>query len=185
MTAHYFYAFLLLFPENRINEALHEMEIALSLDPLSPIVNANYAAVLMAAHRYPEAIAQFQKTQQRDPSFPPAHFKMSFLYATMGRFAEANSEMLKSTPTPGTWSADAKGYNELSVAALSRLGEWHADVSLSFALKGDRDGAFEHLNQAFSEQSSEINSVIRFPALDSLRSDPRYADLMRRLNLPQ
>ena len=110
---------------------------------------------------------------------------MSFLYATMGRFAEANVEMLKSNPTPGNWSADARGYNELSVAALSRLGEWHADISLSFALKGDRDKAFEYLNQAFSEQSSELNSDIRFPALDSLHSDPRWADLMHRLNLPQ
>ncbi len=183
--AHYFYAFVFLIPENRINEALHEFQIALSLDPLSPIVNTNYAATLMVAHRYPEAIAQFQKSLERDPNFAPAHLKLSYLYATMGRFAEANSEMQKFSPTPGNWSADARGYNELSLVALPKMGEATADIALSFTVRGDRDKAFEYLNKAFSDQSSELNSDIRFPALDSLRSDPRFVDLMRRLGLPQ
>jgi len=182
---HYFYAFIYLVPEKRTDEALHELQIALSLDPLSPIVNTNYAATLMVAHRYPEAIAQFQKTLERDPSFGPAHLKLSYLYATMGRFAEANSEMQKFSPTPGHWSADAKGYNELSLVALPKLGEWQADAALTFAVRGDRDKAIEYLNKAFSDQSSELPLGIRFPALDPLRSDPRFADLMHRLGLPE
>ena len=67
-TAHYFYAFLFLVPENRIDQALDEFRIALSLDPLSPIMNVNYGLTLMMARRFPEAIAQINKVIERDPS---------------------------------------------------------------------------------------------------------------------
>jgi eukaryotic-like serine/threonine-protein kinase len=182
-TVHYFYAFLYLVPENRIDEALKEFQIALSLDPLSPIVNTNYAATLMIARRYPEALAQFQKTLERDPNFAPAHLKLGFLYATMERFAEANAEMQKFAPTPGNWTADAKGYNELAMATLPKLGDWEADGALTFAIRGDREKAFAYLQQAFSNQSTDLTLAIRFPALEPLHSDPRYADLVRRMGL--
>jgi eukaryotic-like serine/threonine-protein kinase len=182
-SVHYFYAFTFLVPENRLDEALHEFQIALSLDPLSPIVNTNYAATLMIARRYPEALAQFQKTLERDPNFGPAHLKLSFLYATTGRFAEAISEMQKFSPIPGNWSGDAKGYNELAVVALPKVGDWYADAALTFAVRGDRDKAFEYLNRALSDQSSDLILVVRFPVLDPLRADPRFVDLMRGLGL--
>jgi Tfp pilus assembly protein PilF len=82
--AHYFLAFVLLLPQNRIDQGLEEMRIALSLDPLSSILNVNYAAMLMAARRYPESLTQFQKALALDPNFPPAHLKVSELYATTG-----------------------------------------------------------------------------------------------------
>jgi eukaryotic-like serine/threonine-protein kinase len=183
-SVHYFYAFVFLVPENRLDEALHEFQIALSLDPLSPIVNTNYAATLMIARLYPEALAQFQRTLERDPNFGPAHLKLSFLYATTGRFAEAISEMQKFSPIPANWSADAKGYNELAVVALPKVGDWYADAALTFAVRGDRDKAFEYLNRALSDQSTDLILDVRFPVLDSLRADPRFLDLMRRLGLP-
>jgi serine/threonine protein kinase/Tfp pilus assembly protein PilF len=182
---HYFYGFIFLVPEKRTDEGLRELQTALSLDPLSPIVNTNYAATLMIAHRYPEAIAQFQKTSERDPNFGPAHLKLSFLYATMGRFAEANSEMQKFSHTPGNWSADAKGYNEQALIALPKLGEGDADAdaALTFAVRGDRGKTFEYLERALSEQSTGLSLNIRYPALDPFLSDPRYADLLRRMGL--
>jgi serine/threonine-protein kinase len=67
-TAHYFYAFLFLVPQNRIDQALDEFHVALSLDPLSPIVNINYGLTLMMARRFPEAVAQINKVTERDPS---------------------------------------------------------------------------------------------------------------------
>jgi serine/threonine protein kinase/Tfp pilus assembly protein PilF len=82
--AHYLYAFSLLVPEKKFEQAIEEFRVALSLDPLSPIMNTNYAATLMDAHRYPEALAQFQKTVERDPTFGPAHHKLAHLYATTG-----------------------------------------------------------------------------------------------------
>ena len=124
-TAHYFYAVTFLVPENRANQALEEFRTALSLDPLSPIVNTNYAAELMMAHRYPEALEQFRKTLERDPDFRPAHYKFSELYATTGHFAEALGELQKFSPTPGSWNADARGYADLMLAVSVKQG-WHA-----------------------------------------------------------
>jgi tetratricopeptide (TPR) repeat protein len=73
---HYFYAITCLSPQNRIDEALEQYRTALSIDPLSSIVNANYALLLLQARRYPESLAQFQKVLARDPNFPPAHYNL-------------------------------------------------------------------------------------------------------------
>ena len=180
---HYFYAFSFLIPEKRIDEALAEFHTALSLDPLSSIVNTNYAVVLMVAGRSSEALAQFRKTLERDPAFGPAHYKLSQLYATTGRFAEAESEFLKSTPFPGSWAPDAQGYSRLTLAVPPEQNTVAASA-VAFALAGDRSKAFEILERAFADQDDELIFCLRYPAFDSLRSDPRFIDLMRRLGLP-
>jgi eukaryotic-like serine/threonine-protein kinase len=182
--AHYFYAFSYLVPLKRIDQALEEFRIALSLDPLSSIVNTNYATTLMVAGRFPESLAHFRKTLDRDPGFGPAHYKLSQLLATTGHFAEAQSEFLKFTPVPGSWSSDAQGYNKLMLATPAEDDDIAAIV-VSFGLLGNRDKTFEYLEKGFSGEDDEIIFCIRYPALDSIRSDPRYADLMRRLGLPE
>jgi serine/threonine protein kinase/tetratricopeptide (TPR) repeat protein len=182
--AHYFYAFSYLVPEKRIDQALEEFRIALSLDPLSSIVNTNFATVLMVAHRYPESLAQFRKTLDRDPNFGPAHYKLSQLLATTGQFAEAVSEFRKYTDIPGSWSPDAQGYNKLTLAPPAE-DAGVAAVAVSFAVLGDRDKVFQYLEKMFSDEDDELIFCIRYPALDGIRSDPRYGDLMRRLGLPQ
>ncbi len=181
--AHYFYAFGCLTPMKRMDDAAEQYQTALSLDPLSSIVNTNYAVLLMEARRYPESLAQFQKVLERDPNFPPAHYKLSQLYATTGRFAEAVSEIQKLVSKPGSWSADAKSYRELILAL--RGTDRSAAVAVASAISGDRDQAFEYLEKAYSDGDDELLIVIRYPALDPIRSDPRYADLMRRLGLPE
>ena len=93
--AHYFYALAYLGPENRLDDAQAQYRTALSLDPLSSIINTNYAVILMVARHYPESLAQFQKVLDRDPNFPPAHYRLSQLYATTGRFPEAVNELRK------------------------------------------------------------------------------------------
>src|SRR5205814_6516671 len=98
-TAHYFYAFIFLMPQNRIEQSLEEFRKALSLDPLSGIVNVNYGLTLMVAHRNPEAIAQVQKVLQRDPGFGPANYYLSQGYASTGRNPEAVSGLNNSLAT--------------------------------------------------------------------------------------
>jgi serine/threonine protein kinase/Flp pilus assembly protein TadD len=184
-SAHYFYAFLFLMPENRIEQSLEEFRIALSLDPLSPIMNVNYGLTLMAAHRYPEAIAQIQKVLERDPSFSPASFYLSQVYAAVGRYGEAVNELQKSAFIPGASArtADLQGYLKLMLDARNTAPP--TNIAVVYALSGNRDKAFEYLEKARAEQDSELMACIRFPAFDLLHSDPRYADLMRRLDLPQ
>jgi len=183
-TAHYFYAFSLLAPEKRFDEALQEFRTALSLDPLSSIVNTNYATTLMMAHRYPESLAAFTTTLERDPTFGPAHYKLSQLYASMGRFAEAESEFLRFIPVQGSWTPDAKGYSQLTLAAPAESDDVSA-IAVAFAILGDRDTVFARLEKAFAQGDSEVMFCIRYPALDSVRSDPRYANLVRRMGLPE
>ncbi len=182
-TAHYFYAISFLMPENRINQALEEFQTALSLDPLSSIVGSNYGLALVEAHRYPEALAQFQKVLERDPNFKAAYYKQSQLYAVMGRFAEAVSDLEKNLPKPISVSLDAKGYCEAAQGLGTSVRS--SASAVAFAVKGDHDRAFEYLEKAYSDGDSELMIVVRSPALDPIRSDPHYADLMRRLGLPQ
>ena len=186
-TAHYFYSFVFLLPQKRYDEAFHEIQTALSLDPLSPIMNTNLAAIYMDAHRYPEALAQFQKTLDQDPHFRPAHFKLSVLYAVTGRFADANAEMAKSSDKmkAANFSADPKGYCDLGTLVAKEAADWKGDAAAFCALQPDRDKVLQYLNDAISEESSEVVMSIRFPTYDAIRSDPRFAAAMQRLNLPQ
>jgi eukaryotic-like serine/threonine-protein kinase len=181
--AHYFYAVTFLVPENRVDQALEEYRTALSLDPLSTIIGANYAITLMVAHRYPEAVAQLQKVLERDPTSRPGTYKQSQLFATMGRFAEAIRAVQTTVPNPMPLSPDAKGYCE---AAKGMTGSVRTSaLAIAYSIAGDRDQAFQYLEKAYSDGDNELTLVIRYPALDPLRSDPRYADLMRHLGLPQ
>jgi len=182
---HYFYAFTFLAPEKHLDEALNEFGIALSLDPLSAIVNTNYATTLMMARRYPEALTQFQKALELDPNLDAAHLKLSHLHAVTGHFEEAIAELQAYSPTPGSWTADAKGYNELTLATVPNQGDWQAYAALTFALLGDSEKTFEYLERAFSDADTNLPACIRFPALDPMRSDSRYTNLVRRLGLPE
>jgi TolB-like protein/Tfp pilus assembly protein PilF len=183
-TAHYFYGFSCLAPEKRIDAALDEFRTALSLDPLSSIVNTNYAVVLMYAHRYPESEAQFQKVLAQDPNFWPAHFKLSQLYATTGRFADAVRELRKVPNQPEMpISEDAEGYQKLNLAV--GLTDRTAAAAIAFAASGNRAKALDYLEQAYVDGNDELILALRYPALDSLRSEPRYKDLMRRMGLPE
>jgi len=181
--AHYFYALAYLIPQNRLQEAEAQYRTALSLDPLSSIVNTNYAVMLMAAKRYPESLAQFQKVIDRDPNFVTAHYRLSQLYATTGRFPEAVAEFHKVLSKTTTVTDDAKGYLQLmqTLEGSDRSGA----VAVAAALAGDKDQAFQNLEKAYTDGDNELLICIRYPALDTLRSDPRYADLMRRFGLPR
>jgi serine/threonine protein kinase/tetratricopeptide (TPR) repeat protein len=182
-TARYFYAFGFLSPENRMDEGLEQFRSAVSLDPLSSIVNTNYAVMLVQARRYPEAMEQFQKTLERDPNFVPAHYKLSQFYATTGRFADAVIELRKVFAKPIQVSEDAKGY--LQLMSTLEDSDRSAAVALAATLAGDRELAFQSLEKAYADGDNELLISIRYPGLDPLRSDPRYADLMRRLGLPK
>jgi hypothetical protein len=90
----------------------------------------------------------------------------------------------KYTDIPGSWSPDAQGYNKLTLAPPAE-DAGVAAVAVSFAVLGDRDKVFQYLEKMFSDEDDELIFCIRYPALDGIRSDPRYGDLMRRLGLPQ
>ncbi len=184
-SAHYFYAFIYLMPHKRIDQSLEEFRTALSLDPFSPIVNVNYGLTLAVAHRYPEAVAQLNKAVERDPSFTPARFYFSQVYAMMGRFADAENEMQNAGDFRGSFSPDPQGYVKMLLYADEHVISAPSNVAVSYAIAGDHEKAFVYLEKAFTQEDSELWASIRFPAFDVLHSDPRWASLMSRMGLPQ
>ena len=186
-SAHYFYAFIYLLPHKRADEAVEHMQAALTLDPLSPVVNMNYGVTLHAVRRTPEAIAHLSKLVERDPTFGGGHYYLSQVLFAAGRYAEAVAEM-KEMNFPGVgnrqYRRDAKGYLQLLNDAGSNVIA-PANYAAAYAAAGDREKAFEYWQRAYSEQDTELFCTIRFPAFDSLRGDLRYKDMMRRLGLPE
>src|SRR5580700_10588491 len=146
--ARYFFAFGYLAPQNRMDEALEQYRTAISLDPLSSIINTNCGVLLMEARRYPEAIAQFQKVLARDPNFPAVHYKLSQFYATTGRFPEAVTELAGAFSKPVPVSDDAKGYLQLTLRLEGS--DRSTAAAVAAALVGNRDEAFEYL-EAYSD----------------------------------
>lgn len=182
--AHYLYAFGLLLPEKKFDQALEEFRIALALDPLSPIMNTNYAATLMDAHRYSEALAQFKKTVERDPTFVPAHHKLAHLYAATGDFANAVNELKEFAPTAGSWSGDAKGFHDLALQAFNKP-EQMTWTALALSVTGDRDRALDYLEKAQAAHEIEVVLCFRYPSFDPIRSDPRFKAVVGQLGLPE
>jgi serine/threonine protein kinase/tetratricopeptide (TPR) repeat protein len=186
-TVHYFYAVGNLIPQNRLDEALEQFKIALSLDPLSPIVNTNLGMLYMEMHRYPEAKAQFEKTIASDPHFPPAHWKFSTLYAAQKDFPSAIDQILQwnglTLPTAAA-AHDGATYLKL-VMSKQPEEEWTPAVAGAYAALGEKDKAFEYLEKAYASRSIELTLEIRYPWFEPIRSDPRYVDLMKRMGLPK
>jgi serine/threonine protein kinase/tetratricopeptide (TPR) repeat protein len=187
-SVHYFYAFGYLIPNNRLDEAIVEFQKALALDPLSNIVNANYGITLMLAKRYDESLAQFRKTLDIDPKFAPANLKVAMLYGTIGRYSDAIAAWQRYLPTPGQWSPDARGFGDLIVtsleAARKKTGYMPPAFSaFGYAVKGDRENALKTLEESVAAQDDQLSQVIRCSVFDGLRDDPRYREVMRRMNL--
>jgi protein involved in temperature-dependent protein secretion len=121
---------------------------------------------------------------QRDPGFKPAHYKLSLLYAATGHFGDAVNEMQKYAPTPGSFSPDAKGYLALTLASARRE-EWLSGVAVAYGFANDREKTLEYLEKSYAQADEELLLSIRMPAFDFIRSDARYHDLMRRMDLPE
>src|SRR3984957_15739007 len=186
--AHYFYAFNYLMPNNQLDQALAEYRLALSSDPLASIVRTNYALTLMDAHRYTEARAEFDQILERDPNFPPAYFYLAQMLATQGNWSEAITAFLRSAPGPVSplagrpFTPDAQGFVNLMLVAGKDT--CPANLAVAYALAGDRDKAFQFLDSACAQRDDELFAVIRFPAFDALKSDPRWASLLHKVGLP-
>jgi hypothetical protein len=80
-------------------------------------------------------------------------------------------------------SEDAEGYQKLNLAV--GLTDRTAAAAIAFAASGNRAKALDYLEQAYVDGNDELILALRYPALDSLRSEPRYKDLMRRMGLPE
>lgn len=186
----------------RYEDALAEIRRALQVGPYDVVVNYGMGYDLFYARRYDQAIEQGQKA---DELFPPRfHGIIGLAYEQKGDSQHALSELaemvkvVKDSPTRPQKLADlAHAYavfgnkKEASrlLAEMTELSERGYVPSWGFALVytglGDKDRAFEWLDKAYNERSSELPWIKADPRMDPLRSDPRYRNLLLRMGLPE
>jgi len=197
-TAHHWYAWHL-GVSGRQDEAIVEMRKAEDLDPLSLIIKADLAELLLIAHSYDESIRQSRKTIEMDPNFPLAHNQLGLAYLQKRMYDEAVEELQKGVRLSGgspTCMANlarayvASGKRSEAVKLLgdlkARSSQGHPDTSelaVIYASLGDTDQAMSWLEKAYAERFNP--SVLLRPGFDPLRSDPRFEDLVRRIGLPR
>jgi len=199
-TAHHLYGRHLMIM-GRFDEAAVEIRRASELDPLSLIINADLSAPLFLARQYDRAIESLRKTLEMDPNFALAHVRLGGAYEFKGMYEEAIAEYQRAIDLSGS-SADnpvmsallahayaESGRGDQARDILDRLKEQSQrgyvspyDIAEVHAALGEKDQAFEWLEKAYDVRSSNLRFLkVSQYFTDSLRLDPRFEDLMRRV----
>jgi TolB-like protein/Tfp pilus assembly protein PilF len=197
-TAHHWYAYCLAMSGRR-NEWRAEIEKARELDPLSLPINADYGELLYFAGLDDEALEQLRKALELDSDFYQAHITLGRIHERNGKPTEAMAEFQYSRDLSGD-NLEAlvaigrlyavSGENEKALEVLSNLKELSQfkyvspyGVAVVHAALGDKSEAFEWMKKAAAEHSGWIIYLNLDPWLDSLRTDPRFNELLRSVNL--
>jgi TolB-like protein/Flp pilus assembly protein TadD len=198
-TAHHFYSWYLC-AIGKMEEAVEEFERAIALDPLSLFANGDYGVVLYLSHYHERAVEQLLKTLELDPDFHYAHWWLGLAYletGDTGKALERLREAVRLSPDHSKIVA-ALGYGyavtgdrEEARKTLERLEEMSRtqwvppyDVAMVHAGLGDKDAAFEWLDRALEERDIWLGWVKAEAAFESLHTDPRFHDLLQRMNFP-
>ena len=187
----------------RHEEAIAAARRAQELDPTSLLNCANLGMELYRARRYDEAVQQLRKAAEMDANYFPTHLWLALAYIQQSMHVQAVQEAQKSAvlSNNSTYAmqavaiADAASgktkeattiLRSLEAEAASRsryLGSYH--VAAIFANLNETNRAFEALQKAYDNHEYELYHLKVDPRFDRLHSDPRYADLLRRMGLPQ
>ena len=198
--AHHMYSHFVLYM-GRNQESLQESELYIRLDPLSAAANNHLGYYYLATGQYNLAIEQEHKALQIDPNY---HDSIAFLgdaYRHKGMAQEALAQYEKMMALEGTgpdWikslrkAYQAEGwrgyFRKLLDRDLERSKREHVspyDIADNYALLGDKTQAFRYLDIAYAARERWLTAVKAERDFDVLHSDPRYADLLRRMGLPQ
>jgi serine/threonine protein kinase/tetratricopeptide (TPR) repeat protein len=204
-TAHQWYASYLV-QMGKFDRAREEIEQAQQLDPLSPIISSNAGLYSYFEHRYDDAITQYRRTLEIDPSFWVAHHYLGLAYAKKGSHEEAISQLRGLLGSPGEGplkegavekdpevaaslgfvyaTAGRGGDAEAILERLKTLSErrYVSGLYLAIIYAGlkDRDRALEYLNLAYESRHPGLVLIRVDPIFDDLRSDDRFKQLVKR-----
>ncbi|MGA3351180.1 MAG: hypothetical protein ABSC33_19295 [Candidatus Sulfotelmatobacter sp.] len=196
--SHMHYGWYLTFV-GRIDDALREMRAAQALDPLSFSVYVTSGNIYYWARDFDLSLQQYRKAMEIEPAANEDMYSaMGDSYLAEGRCAEATEAYARSYEAGGNPQAGATLRRACKARGCSGMHEEGLEIngdpsSPDFdnygaacveAMLGDKDKAFQFLEKAF-EDRREIVFVNVEPQLDNIRSDPRYADLLRRVGLAQ
>lgn len=197
---HHWYAHLLM-SAGRRDEALAESNRALELDPVSPIINLHLGWHFLNTGQYDRAIEQLGKTLELDPNYPLAYWYRGQAYEQQRKYADALRDMQKAKellPTnlavqgdighvyavSGDRAAANRTLNELKEESSRRYVNQY-ELAIIYAGLGQKDQAFACLNAAYRERADMLIYLNVDPRLGPLRPDPRFADLVRLVGIPQ
>src|SRR6266566_2335726 len=196
-TAHHWYGDYLA-NMGRSEEGLRETKRARELDPLSLIINTTLGWQLYLARLDDQAIEQLRTVLDIDAKFSPARRTLEEVYAHMGKQKEAVAEREKALSLSGGAELAASieedfnksGYKGVLQSWLEGLTELskHSYVSSysiaeSYMRMGEKQKAFEWLEKAYEEHDSGLVSLAVEPMFESLRTDPRFKEILRRMKL--
>ena len=197
-TAHHWYAWHLSLL-GRNEEAIAEMRKAESLDPLSLIINADLAELLLIAHFYDESIQQSRKVIEMDPNFAFAHNQLGQAYLPNHMPGEAVAELKTAVQLSGGSPTSLANLARAYVAfgnrseaekILSDLKKrsnpdysYSPEIAVIYVALGDKDQAMNWLEKGYGDRFNP--GVLLRPGFDALRSDPRFQNLVRRIGLPR
>jgi len=186
--------------ESRHDEAVAESKRALELDPVSLIINAGWGHRLYRARRYDEAVSALNVALELDPNFYSTRWNLGMAYAQQKKFDAAIRELQKAEALSqqnalvlgGLGYAYAISSDKNQARAVLRSLENQASTqyvdpyafAVVYAGLGDKDKGFMWLERANEDRDCWIVFLNAEPMLDSLRSDPRFSSLSRRLGLP-
>jgi|SRR5215469_3499658 len=190
-----------LFIMGRHEEAMAEAQLAIELDPLSSGLIFRLGQKLCYRRDYDRALEQLQKALELDPNFVWTHAFLGQVYAWKGLYEESLATCKKVASLHGD-SSYSKALRSLILALADKkdeasriLNELKRQPKLdpvtlialadTYSVLGDKDEAFEFLEAAFQERAGLLILLGIRPTLDNIRSDPRYADLLRRMGLSQ
>jgi serine/threonine protein kinase/tetratricopeptide (TPR) repeat protein len=195
-SAHQWYGMYLCNRE-RFDDGIAELERAQALDPLSLVIEVNAARCRYYARRFDQAVELLEPLGQREPSYWIVHAILGQTYLAMGRLANAIRELeractlLPESPRNLGVLGDAYGRLGRRADALKLTGQltrlsgkryvppiYRAMVYLGL---GERDRAMEFLEKAYNDRSDWMVLLNTDPEFDSLRSDPRFRDLLHRI----
>jgi serine/threonine-protein kinase len=183
----------------RDDEAVEQITRAIELDPGSLIINRDLGVVYSWTGQIDRAIDQLHKTVQMDPLFAPAHAHLGRVYGDAGMYDKAIAEMEIAADLAGGVthagflgeSYARAGRRDDAIRELEKITELskHHDVpahkfALIHAGLGDKDQAFEWLEKAFENKEFPMVILQVGQGLGSLRDDPRFDNLLRRIGLP-
>jgi TolB-like protein/DNA-binding winged helix-turn-helix (wHTH) protein/Tfp pilus assembly protein PilF len=200
---HFRYAWSYLTPLDKSEQAIAEMKKALELYPFSPIYNTVFGCIHFYSRNYDQSLEQFKKAIELNPDFFVTHYHIAWLYSQLGQYENAiteysrgqllsgNDETVKAAPSQEialrkAFAADgARGFWKQFLSSNKKLGRniGEFDTPQIYARLGDKQNALEWLSRDYEERRALGTLINVDPAFDSLRSDQRFGDLVRRMGL--
>ena len=187
----------------KVDEAIKRLLQAVSLDPMNLNGLDNLAEAYIYAREFAQSIEQSKKVLEIDPTFANAHFHLGLAYSLVGKYdlgleefekgarlnndsdALAVTEVAKREYAKSGYRGALKRFAALEEEQARRIYIDPAWIASRHAELGEKDLAFTWLEKAYAEKSGFLLYIKVLPRFDSLRSDPRYAELLKRMGLPQ